>query len=319
MALIRQIWYQQYIPDQEDYGIMAKTDVKLHDLVDISSPQQTLKEIKYVLTLIDSDFAHHRFTEAYLDIISLFNGKYPGYRASNTKYHNLEHTCSVALALTRLTHGLIVDGISFSPRVIELGLIAALFHDTGLIQTEDDLQGTGAQYTAGHEARSINSMENYLAAKKQPAEDIDDCSHIIQCTILDLPLPGIPFRSAEIKTMGQVMGTADLIAQVAERNYLEKLPLLFLEFKEAKMPGFETPLELFNKTEEFYHSVVQKRLAEELGNVGNAARSHFRERWGIDRNLYAEAMRNNIEYTKKLKIDGPKSYDSLKEKLRRKV
>jgi hypothetical protein len=254
---------------------MAKTDLKLDDLIDINSPQQILVEIKYVLQLIHPDFNFHQIEEVYSDIIRLFNGEYPGYRASNTKYHNLQHTCSVVLALVRLFHGLIIDGIHFSPRIIELGIIAALFHDTGLIQTEDDQNGTGAQYTIGHEERSINFMADYLAARGLPAEDIGDCTHIIQCTILNLSLHEIPFKSEETKTMGQVLGSADLIAQIADRTYLEKLPLLFMEFEEAKMPDFESPLELFRKTEGFYHSVVRKRLTEEMGNVEQASRSHL--------------------------------------------
>ena len=298
---------------------MAKIEKNLYDLIDITSPRQTLKEIKYVFALVHPDFDFRQIEQVCFDITRLFNGGYPGYRASNTKYHNLEHTCSVVLALVRLTHGLIVNGIHFSPRVIELGIIAAFFHDTGLIQTEEDLQGTGAQYTIGHEERSINIMTDYLAAKGLSAEDINDCTHIIQCTILDLAFDEIPFKSKEAKTMGQVMGTADLIAQIADRSYLEKLPLLFMEFKEAGMPGFESPLELFKKTEEFYHSVARKRLTEEMGDVEKASRSHFRERWGIDRDLYGEAMQNNIKHAKKVGIDCPDSYECLKEKLRRKA
>jgi hypothetical protein len=100
-----------------------------------------------------------------------------------------------------------------------------------------------------------------------------------------MPLAEIPFKSDEIMTMGKILGSADLIAQMADRNYLEKLPLLFLEFEEAKMPGFETPLELFKNTEEFYHSVVRTRLTEEMDNVSSAALFHFKERWDIDRDL----------------------------------
>ena len=136
--------------------------------------------------------------------------------------------------------------------------------------------------------------------------------------MLTLPLAEIPFRSEEIRTMGKILGSADLIAQMADRKYLEKLPLLFLEFEEAKMPGFETPLELFKNTEEFYHSVVRTRLKEEMGNVSSAALFHFRKRWDIDRDLYAEAMTNNIKYMKKINRDCAESFDCLLKKIRRK-
>jgi hypothetical protein len=292
--------------------------IKLYDLTNIKSSSGTFSEIVKILSLIDPDYDTSQFEMAYNDIICLFNGEYPGYRASNTKYHNLEHTCAVTLAVTRLIHGLHVQGNNFSSRVIELGLISSLFHDTGLIQKTEEDEGTGAKYTIGHEERSIELMGNYLASNDFSTEDITDCRHIIMCTILILPLEEIPFKSDEIRTIGRILGSADLIAQMADRNYLEKLPLLFLEFEEAKMPGFETPLELFKKTEEFYHSVARTRLAEEMGDVSAAALFHFKERWDIDRDLYAESITNNIKYMKDIYEDCNESFDCLLKRIRRK-
>ena len=273
---------------------------KLFDLIDNSSPNEIYTEIAKILLLIDPDFDPAPIKKVYTDIISLFEGSYPGYRASNTRYHNLEHTCSVVLAIARLIHGLHVQNHSFSIRIMLLGLIGALFHDTGLIQKKHEQKGTGAQYTIGHEERSIELMRVYLKSNDYSAEDIKDCSHIIMSTILTLPLAEIPFRSNKVKAMGMILGSADLIAQMSDRTYLEKLPLLFQEFEEAKMPGFETPLELFKNTEEFYHSVARTRLRQELGNVAAAALYHFRERWNINSDLYAVSITNNIEYLKKV-------------------
>ena len=292
--------------------------MKLDDLTNISSHSGIYAEIIKTLSLVDPDYNTSFLKKVYSDIVCLFNGEYPGYRASNTKYHNLEHTCSVILATARLIHGLHVQGQIFSSRVIELGLIAALFHDAGLIQTKKERKGTGAQYTIGHEERSIRFMGKYLAASGFSENDISDCGHIIMCTTLTLPLTEIPFRSDEIRSMGKVLGSADLIAQMADRNYLEKLPLLFLEFKEAKMPGFETPFELFKNTGEFYHSVVRKRLTKEMGNVSSAALFHFKKRWDIDRDLYAESIMKNIKYMRKINEDCAESFGCLLKKMRRK-
>ena len=277
---------------------MIRTNSKLYDLTDTSFPAETLDEIKNILLLIDPSLDPSPIEKIYEDIIHLFYGEFPGYRASNTKYHNLEHTSSVTLAAARLIHGLHVQGQIFSPRLIQLCLIGALFHDTGLIQTEEEVEGTGAQYTIGHEGRSIAFMEKYLTGKGFPQEDIRDCSHIIMCTELTLPLAEIPFDSEEARTMGKVLGTADLVAQMADKDYQEKLLLLFLEFEEAGMEGFKSPLELFSKTEEFYRSVVRKRLTGELEGVSSAALYHFRERWKIDRNLYEESIQSNIRQMK---------------------
>lgn len=191
-----------------------------------------------------------------------------------------------------------VQGQVFSPRLVQLCLIGAFFHDTGLIQTEEEVEGTGAQHTIGHEDRSIALMGKYLAENGYSQEDIRDCGHIIKCTELFFPMEEIPFNSEEVRTMGKVLGTTDLLAQMADRNYQEKLPLLFLEFQEAGMEGFETPLELFSKTEEFYRKVARKRMRGVLGGVSSAALYHFRERWEIDKNLYEESIKYNIRRMK---------------------
>jgi hypothetical protein len=292
-------------------------NTRLYDLTNIKSPSETFAEIKKILLLVDPSFAPLLIENVYNDIIRLFNGYYPGYRASNTKYHNLEHTCAVTLATARLIHGLHVQNKTFSSRVIQLGLIGALFHDSGLIQKEEENDGTGAQYTIGHEERSITLMKEYLSAKDFTKENLLDCSHIIMCTKLSLSLDEIPFRSEETKKMGKVLGSADLIAQMADRNYLEKLPLLFLEFKEAGMAGFETPLELFKNTEEFYHSVARKRLAEEMGNVSSASLYHFKKRWGIERDLYAESIKDNIKHMREVTGNCAESYTCMLKKIRR--
>jgi hypothetical protein len=277
---------------------MIRDNNRLYDLTDTNSTADTLAEIKNILLLIDPSLDPSPIEKIYEDIIRLFNGEFPGYRASNTKYHNLEHTCSTTLAAARLIHGLHVQGQVFSPRLVQLCLIGTLFHDTGLIQTEEEVEGTGAQHTIGHEDRSIALMGKYLAEKGYSQEDIRDCGHIIKCTELFFPLEEIPFNSEEVRTMGKVLGTADLVAQMADRNYQEKLPLLFLEFQEAGMEGFESPLELFSKTEEFYRKVARKRLTGVLEGVSSAALYHFRERWQIDKNLYEESIKYNIRRMK---------------------
>jgi hypothetical protein len=273
---------------------MMRDNNRLYDLTDTNSPAETIAEITNILLLLEPRPDPLPVESVFKDVLRLFKGEFSGYRASNTKYHNLEHTSSTALAAARLIHGLHVQGSVFSPSIVQLCLVGALFHDTGLIQTEKETEGTGAQYTIGHEERSIAMMTKYLAENGYSREDIRDCSHMIKSTELFLSLEDIPFESEEVRTMGKVLGTADLVAQMSDRDYQEKLPLLFLEFQEAGMEEFETPLELFKKTEEFYRTVARKRMANELGGVSAAAVFHFRERWKIDRNLYEESVKYNI-------------------------
>lgn len=277
---------------------MLRDNDRLYELTDTNSPTETLAEIKTILHLVDPTLDPAPIENIFEDIVRLFNGEFPGYKASNTKYHNLEHTCSSALAASRLIHGLQVQGEIFSRRLVELCVIGTLFHDTGLIQAEDETEGTGALHTTGHEDRSIALMGKYLAEKGYSQEDIRDCGHIIKCTELFFPMEELPFDSEEVRTMGKIVGTADLVAQMADRNYQEKLPLLFMEYQEAGVHGFETPLELFSKTEGFYRKVARKRMRNELEGVSAAALDHFRERWQIDKNLYEESIKFNIRRMK---------------------
>ena len=194
---------------------MTKKTV-LYDLIEVSDPEIVLTEIKQILMLTVEEYDSSRFEMVYGDIVTLFRGKYPGYQASNTKYHDLEHTNSVVLASVRLIHGCTLVGMTFDVDNLLLGVYASLFHDVGLIQTKDDKVGSGAKYTVGHEKRSIVFMRKYLSQKGFSNQQIEDCSHLIMCTILNLPPKEIPFRSSEIETLGKIVGTADLMAQIAD-------------------------------------------------------------------------------------------------------
>ncbi len=285
---------------------MKKKEARLYDLIDSQDPQEILKEILYIVSLLKADSTAEHIRSVYADIILLFNGEYPGYRASNTKYHNLEHTIMVTLATARLIHGCVMGGFRFDSQSIMLGIIAGLYHDSGLIQTKHDQQGTGAKYTIGHEKRSVEFMKKNLAQKNFSKTQMKDCEHLIKCTNLSIDVRKIPFCSKELETVGKIVGSADLLGQMADRRYLEKLVLLFKEFQEAGIPDFDSEEQLLEKTEGFYKNVARKRLEQDLDNVSAYMRYHFKHRWGIDRDLYAESVKSTLKYLKSILSDGKK-------------
>lgn len=295
---------------------MTKKSV-LYDLVDVGDSNAVLDEIKRIMAMTVEGYDPSTLEMVYADIVVLFKGEYPGYRASNTKYHDLEHTNSVALAAARLIHGCTLAGMTFGARNMLLGVYAALFHDVGLIQTKDDRIGSGAKYTVGHEKRSIAFMRKYLSQKGFPDRQIEDCSHLIMCTILNLSPKQIPFRSAEIETLGKIVGTADLMAQIADRYYLEKLLLLFQEFQEAGVPDFATELDLLKKTEGFYKNVAKRRLVHDFSGISANMAAHFKQRWGVEKDLYSESIQKNIDYLRTLLQSTDDNIVSVKETLRR--
>jgi len=270
---------------------------QLSRLVDSTNSEATLGEVLHLAVSIKPDFKKDEFIETFMDIQKLYAGAYPGYQACNTEYHDFRHMLMVLLAMTRLMHGASLQGIRFSEKEINLGLISALMHDTGYIQSIDDLRGTGAKYTLIHIQRSLQFIENYFAGNPYFAGELKNFHDIVSCTEINTMINDVAFQSENIGLLGKMMGTADLLGQMADRLYLEKLLLLYNEFTEGCVPGFDSEVDLFRKTVSFYKQTTS-RFENEYGNVSRFMINHFRERWNIDGNVYEESIEKNINYLK---------------------
>jgi hypothetical protein len=268
--------------------------LKFEDLVYLETPSEVWAEVRQIVLSMFPHFDFNQVQEVFKDVVRLFDGKYPGYRQCNTMYHDLNHTTDCLLVLTRLMHGALVSGIPFQEKDVTLGLISAFMHDTGYLQTAEDRTGTGAKYTLIHIDRSIGFMKKYFKDRGYPQEDFQACRNFLKCTGLDVRIGEIDFPTREQEIIGKMLGTADLIGQMSDKNYLEKLPFLYHEFKEGGVPGFEDELDLFQKTPYFWE-VVKTRFAKELGGVDGYLREHFRVHWGIDQDFYRQAINRNIE------------------------
>ncbi len=96
--------------------------------------------------------------------------------------------------------------------------------------------------------------------------------------------------------MGFCLGTADLLGQMASPRYLEKLPILYLEFLEGEVEGFSDVEDLIRKTPHFFRSFVLKRLDVEFKGV-----YHYLENFFPDgKNHYILAVEKNIEKMEKI-------------------
>ncbi|EGB15396.1 hypothetical protein DND132_2191 [Pseudodesulfovibrio mercurii] len=295
---------------------MTISDMKLYDFVDPVDAECVRRETEDLMRALFPDCDATLFRTAFADVEDLFAGRYPGYRASNTRYHNFEHTCSVVLASARLLYGAMVQGEPLTEADCLKGLLASLFHDVGLIQDVDDTRGTGAKHTVGHEERSILFMRGYLdnVLSEQDIEDIADC---IRCTILAMPPSRIAFRTETMRLMGYFTGTADLLAQIADRYYLEKLLLLFEEFKEARLPGYDSAFDLVIKTRSFYKDVARPRLDREFKGVDRHMLAYFRSWRNVDKDLYREAIDRNLAYLDKILAECNANLDEFVARLRR--
>lgn len=200
-----------------------------------------------------------------------FTGNYKDFQPIDALYHDFEHTLQGTLCLARLLRGRAEAGGQpvLTERAFQLGLLAILLHDTGYLKPRGDTEGTGAKYTLTHVKRSAEFAAGLLADAGYPPTDIRAVQNMIRCTGVDAALSVIPFQNAMEKILGQALGTADLLGQMAAEDYVEKLPVLYSEFAEAArhtpdrtnvLGMFSSAADLMLKTPAFWEKYVTLKL-----------------------------------------------------------
>ncbi len=244
------------------------------------------------------------------DVVLLFHGKYPGYYPIKTPYHDLTHTMDAFACAVRLMHGMHLSGTLLKGHEVTLVMAAMLLHDVGYAQMRNGKEtGTGAQYTRDHIERGIDFMQRYLAARNLSSL-ASDLEPMIRCSDPALPLTQIDFPSARTRLLGQVVGTADLVGQMADRNYLEKLSALYREFEEGRVGNYRSPYDMLCKTQDFY-AIIKARLDNEFDRVYEHLAVHFEDMLNDRRNYYMEAIEQNMAHLQQLGQLGEKNYESV--------
>ena len=282
--------------------VKMNMEKQLSQLMEDDSTESINKEVKNIFTIYYSETAYNLIENILFKIEKLFNGEFPGYNACNTDYHNFEHTLEVFLATARLIDGYNISNQVISQLTVSNMLIGALFHDVGFIQMSWDKEGTGAKYTTTHEERSIEFLEQHHSQFEVDVNDLESINRIISCTKLNLDINSLRFESAEERIGASIVATADLLGQMANRAYLEKLLFLYYEFKEGNIMGFETEFDILKKTSEFY-KITLKRMTTLLLGVYKYAIHHFHKRHDVNRNLYMDSIERQLEYLDKIIAD----------------
>ncbi len=238
------------------------------------------------------------------DVTDLFSGKRKGFQRCDAKYHDFSHCLETLAPFVDIIAGWNRSGAGtrISKEYLELGVIAALLHDTGYIKEEDDTAGTGAKYTFTHIRRSIDFAGQYLRETGFDARQISIVKNAIRCTDPAARIRDISFNSEEERIIAYALGTADLLGQMSASDYSEKLPDLYHEFREAYqyegleklrssgVKTFRNAKELINSTSEFYNKTVLDRL-KGMNSLYNCISYHY----GGSRNPYIEAIEKNIK------------------------
>jgi hypothetical protein len=248
---------------------------------------------------------------AFFDFAALYAGQKPGYYACDTSYHDIQHVLDVTLAMARLLHGYKRVGREpLDERMFSLGIIIALYHDCGYIRNRKDTRHVnGAEYTLTHVTRGARYLRTYLPTIGM-ADLAPVAASVVHFTGYEVPIEKIHIALPIHRVIGNLLGTADILGQMADRCYLEKChDRLFPEFvlggiaRRKNANGdeevvFASAGDLIRRTPDFYESAAH-RLDAVLEAAYRYAEPHFG-----GHNYYVEAVEQNITYARKIVSDG---------------
>jgi hypothetical protein len=289
---------------------VRRSDFDVTNTVQVSSPHAVLAEVRRLFGPTWPGLPFEPLDLAFAHFERLFAGEVPGYCGVDTVYHDRQHTLDITLALARMLVGYErqhAEPSRLGGHRALVGLITGLFHDVGYLRRLDDLAiRNGAEFTRTHVSRGARFLQEYL-----PEIGLGD-SVPVACEIIHFTGYEVPFNQIKVTdprdiTIGHLLGTADMIAQMADRCYLEKCrDRLYAEFvlggvalpiaanggREVK---YASGLDLLRQTPEFIAEVRKKRLDGEFHSVYR----NLEILYG-GRNPYMEAIDRNVEYLRQI-------------------
>lgn len=210
-------------------------------------------------------------------VADLFEGRYLDYAASDLQYHDFRHTLLASRCFIDLAEGYWMAGREpvMDGRAFELGLAAILLHDSGYMKLRSDREGTGAKYTACHVIRSCALAASLLPRLGLSQGEVHCVMEAIRCTGLTSDISRLHFARPVDRTLGCMVATADYLGQLADPDYVDRLPHLFAEFEESNdyngVPKAERPFatveDLLAKTPGFWTQFVLPRLERDYEGV----------------------------------------------------
>ena len=248
-------------------------------------------------------------TKAFDTFDALFTGRLPGYIGVDTVYHDRQHTLDVVLAMARLLAGY-ERTVAIDQRLgferASMGIVTALFHDSGYVRETGDTLRNGAEYTRSHVSRSARFLTRFMPTIGM-AQWVPVSTRIVHFSGYEIPFSEIRVDEPRDRKVGHLLGTADLIAQMADRCYLEKCrDRLYLEFvlgglatgadaDGALTVRYGSGLDLLRQTPQFVAATMRDRLDGEFGGA-----YHYLEVLFDGQNPYMQAIQQHLAFLKQV-------------------
>lgn len=283
-----------------------------HDVtgqVRVSSPTDVRNAVHGIFRQAFPGSAFDVLWIAFHDFERLFRGNLEDYVGCDTVYHDIQHTLDMTLAMARLLAGYEktaapADRLGFDRAVV--GLIAALFHDAGYIRRRSEVALlNGAELTGRHVTRSAEFLRSYLP-KIGLAGRADIAAQVVHFTGYEMSLDDIELEDPKDSVMGHLLGTADLLAQMADRCYLEKCrDRLYAEFVLAGVATrhgtggsgvqYASGIDLLRQTPGFFRLSARERLEHKFNRA-----YRYMEVMCEGRNPYFEAIEQNLTHLERV-------------------
>jgi hypothetical protein len=289
-----------------------RSDYDVTDTVRVSSVDEVRDAVEAVFRDAFPTAAFDTLWMAFHDFRRLFRGQAEGYVGCDTLYHDTQHSLDVTLAMARLLAGYEKTSSPEDQLGAEravMGLICALFHDAGYIRRVGERFRNGAEFTPIHISRSAEFLTAYLPRLGLP-ELVPIARQVVHFTGYEVSLDDIELEDPRDSQVGHLLGTADLMAQMADRCYLEKcrdrlygefvLAGIAVEEKDGvRVVRYESGADLLAKTLDFWQSSARQRLEKTF----NRAYRYVEPLYG-GHNPYMEAIERNLAYLRRILASG---------------
>ena len=232
-------------------------------------------------------------------------------------YHDIAHTILVADVGQTILHGRQIARGDLTPHDWIQAVVAMFFHDIGYLRNllpedtaedclvdQDDQRvilpkgSTDAFMTPYHVTRGTMFVRERFAH-----DDVIDTALVNAC--IEMTRFPVPRQSEyqETDTLAGLVRAADLIGQMADPQYPQKLPRLFAEFVEtgeANRLGFTDVSDLRNSFPEFFYTEVQPYIGDGVAYLKRTQEGHP---WIA--NLYHHLHFNQAEQEHDPKVRAP--------------
>jgi hypothetical protein len=287
-----------------------RSDFDVSNTVQVSSAAAVLAAVEALYRPTWPETSLQPLEDAFDYFEELFAGLVPGYFGVDTVYHDRQHTLDITLALARLIVGYERQQEPHArlggERAI-VGIITGLFHDVGYLRRTDEAESrNGAEFTRTHVSRGARFIADYLPVVGLSAW-APVATQIVHFTGYEVPFAKIDVSDPRDIALGHMLGTADMIAQMADRCYLEKCrDRLYAEFvlggvalpiaaNGGLQVKYASGVDLLRQTPEFITEVRAKRLDGEF----HAAYRYLEVLFGGS-NPYMESIDRNVNYLRQI-------------------